>query len=112
MNVYRLLRYFLPLQNPVGFGIPDFVLFGVAALMLAAILTRGWTEPAMRQLAESRRWSMVLLATLPIALRLLLLGNHPVPVPSISDDFSYLLLGDTLAHFRLANAAHPRNILL
>jgi hypothetical protein len=107
VNVYRLLRYFLPLQNPVGFGIPDFVLFGLAALLLGAILTRGWTEPAMRRLAESPRWSMAFLAALPIVLRLLLLGNHPVPVPSISDDFSYLLLGDTLAHFRLANAAHP-----
>jgi hypothetical protein len=107
VNVYRLLQFFLPLQNPVGFGIPDFVMFGVAALLLGAILTRGWTEPALRWIAERPRWSMGTLFALPIVLRLLLLPNHPVPVPSVSDDFSYLLLGDTLAHFRLSNPAHP-----
>ncbi len=50
---------------------------------------------------------MALLAGLPIALRLGLLVNHPVPTPTVADDFSYLLLGDTLAHLRLANATHP-----
>jgi hypothetical protein len=50
---------------------------------------------------------MLVLATLPIALRLALLGHHPVPTPRVADDFSYLLLGDTLAHFRLANPMHP-----
>ena len=34
------------------------------------------------------------------------LGN-PIPTPQVLDDFSYLLLGDTLAHFRFANASHP-----
>ena len=50
---------------------------------------------------------MALLAALPIAMRLGLLANHPVPTPTVADDFSYLLLGDTLAHLRLANATHP-----
>ncbi len=40
-------------------------------------------------------------------LRLGLLAKHPVPTPTVADDFSYLLLGDTLAHLRLANATHP-----
>ena len=31
MNVFRLLRYFLPLQNPLGFGLIDFLELGVAA---------------------------------------------------------------------------------
>jgi hypothetical protein len=50
---------------------------------------------------------MVVLAALPVALRLALMPFHPVPVPAGSDDFSYLLLGDTLAHLRLANPVHP-----
>src|SRR5262245_44984986 len=49
----------------------------------------------------------LVLFTLPIALRLALMLSHPVPIPSGSDDFSYVLLGDTLAHFRLANPTHP-----
>jgi hypothetical protein len=50
---------------------------------------------------------MLLLAGLTIALRLALLSSHPVPTPQGADDYSYLLLGDTLAHFRLANPTHP-----
>ncbi len=49
---------------------------------------------------------MLLLAALPVALRLLLLRRYPIPSPGVSDDFSYLLLADTLRHFRLANPTH------
>ena len=50
---------------------------------------------------------MALLFVLPIALRLLLLPNHPAPTPDIYDEFSHLLVADTLLHLRLANAPHP-----
>jgi len=50
---------------------------------------------------------MLLLAVLPVALRLVLLPHHPIPSPGVSDDFSYLLLSDTVRHLRLANASHP-----
>lgn len=50
---------------------------------------------------------MLMLAALPIALRLALLPHHPIPSPNVSDDFSYLLVADTLRHFRLANPPHP-----
>ncbi len=51
---------------------------------------------------------MLLLALLPVALRLLLLPHHPAPTPDIYDEFGHLLMADTLRHFRLANPPLPR----
>jgi hypothetical protein len=50
---------------------------------------------------------MLILAALPIVLRLALLRHHPVPSPDVYDEFGHLLVADTLRHFRLANLAHP-----
>ena len=101
-----LFRSFLPLYNPIGFGASDFVELAVAAVLVALVLTRSRIEPLLRRLAERPGWAMLVLAVLPVALRLALLPLHPVPTPSGADDFSYILLGDTLAHFRLANPPH------
>lgn len=49
---------------------------------------------------------MLGLAVLPVVLRLALLPWRPAPSPDVYDEFSHLLVADTLRHFRLANPPH------
>ena len=101
-------RSFLPLENPIGFGAADYLELLLAALVVAlALVWRPRIEPHLRKLAERTFWSMTLLAALPVALRLLLLPHHPAPTPDVYDEFSHLLVADTLRHFRLANPMLP-----
>lgn len=98
------------LLNSVGFGAGDFIELTLAVLLVSmALVSRPWVEPFARSLARKAGWCMLLLAVLPIALRLLMLAQHPVPSPSVYDEFGHLLVADTLLHFRLANPAHPLN---
>ncbi len=107
MFVFHLFRSFVPLRNPIGFGAADFIEFTLAALLvLFALIWNPFLRARVAAFADKTAYCMLLLAALPIALRLLLLPNHPVPVPEIYDEFSHLLAADTLLHFRLANPAH------
>lgn len=102
-----VLHYFQPSGNPLGFTAIDFLALTLAALILLGFLLHTPVEQAARSLASHTSICMALCAALPVILRLVMLGSHPVPAPRVSDDFSYLLLGDTLAHFRFANPVHP-----
>ena len=102
-----VFKSILPLNNPAGFGVADYIEFFLALLTALAMVWRPWIERYGRRLAEHTVWSMVLLGVLPIILRLLLLPHHPIPVPNIYDEFGHLLVADTLRHWRFANPAHP-----
>jgi hypothetical protein len=102
-----MFRSFLPLHNPLGFGAADYLELLLAVLLLLLYLARPSVEPRFRRLAERTYLCMLLLAILPVVLRLALLPHFPVPTPGGSDDFSHLLVADTLSHFRLANPTHP-----
>ncbi len=42
-----------------------------------ALVSRPWVEPFARKLAPKTGWCMLLLALLPVALRLAMLPHHP-----------------------------------
>src|SRR5580704_819922 len=105
--LFRLFYSFLPLHNPIGFGAADFIELALAVLLVAAALAWDKWAGAANRLAVKTLWCMLILGALPVVLRLAMLHTSPVPTPLGADDFSYLLLGDTLAHFRLTNHTHP-----
>ncbi len=107
MYLAPLFRSFRPLQNPLGFGVADFVLLAVALLLAAVLVLRAALLPFLAKLQNHTPIALACLSGLAVALRLALLPNAPAPIPSGADDFSYLLLADTLRHLRFSNPPHP-----
>ena len=64
MYLFHVFRSFLPLHNPIGFGVNDFIQFALTLLLVFLLLARAWLEPAAQWLARKPGWCMLLLLSL------------------------------------------------
>src|SRR5712691_1723181 len=78
-----------------------------ASLLILAAIYRRWLEPHFIRFSINTKACMIVLAILPVALRVILISNHPIPSPDIYDEFGHLFVADTLRHWRLSNPTHP-----
>jgi hypothetical protein len=103
---YSILLSSKHLQNFMGIVAAVCILIGFAAPRLGTGFYSG-IEYCFAWLARKPRTAILLSAAFPMAARLALMPVLGLPSPAIHDEFSYLLMGDTFAHLRMANPTPP-----
>src|SRR5579871_1107122 len=85
-------------------------LSAIALSLAATSLGSRWfegLESHFRTIGRKRTLSAVIVMVAALAARAAALPVLPVPTPKVDDEFSHLLLADTLVHGRLANPTPP-----
>jgi hypothetical protein len=116
-KTFRMLEFFLYLISGIGYGLYfDLnLLETVLVSMVLVCVWRGWVpEVSIRDawrrwmgFANRKKSAVLSVFILELALRAALLPFLPIPKPAVSDEFSHLLISDTVSHGRLTNPTHP-----
>ena len=86
------------------------VLIALAMAFFCPHLGSNWfskAEQSFGKLARRQGLAVFMVGLLALCARAAVLPLLPIPQPSVNDEFSHLLLADTLAHGRITNPTHP-----
>jgi len=95
----------VPLNGLRLLAVETSILLGLTAFVFVISLFRRprFSRPWLSAILAGRRLAVLFVIATALIGRALLMPLIGVPQPRINDEYSYLLMGDTFAHFRLTN---------